>query len=129
MRNGPLLVLPLMLLVGSPAAAQPAPTVLVQLSNFKFTPNRIVLDHGRSYVLRLVNVAGGGHDLTAPAFFAAARIAPADRALIQEGEVEVPAGQVREIHLTAPDSAAAYKIKCSHSFHKMFGMSGAIIVR
>jgi uncharacterized cupredoxin-like copper-binding protein len=52
-----------------------------------------------------------------------------DRGLTAEGEVEVPPGQVREIHLTAPAAAGSYKLKCSHSFHKMFGMSGSIVVR
>lgn len=112
----------------SPASAQAPTTVQVQLANFSFTPSTIVLDHGRPYVLRLVNVASGGHDFTAEAFFTAAAVAPADRGLIQEGAVEVPSGQVREIHLTAP-AAGSYKLKCSHSFHKMFGMSGKIVVR
>jgi len=112
----------------SPAPAQAPATVQVQLANFKFTPNTIMLDHGRSYVLRLVNVASGGHDFSATEFFAAAAVAPADRSLVQEGVVEVPAGQVREIHLTAP-AAGSYKLKCTHSFHKMFGMSGRILVR
>jgi uncharacterized cupredoxin-like copper-binding protein len=128
MRATPLFALPLMLLAGSAAMGQTAPVVAVQLSNFKFTPNTIVLDHGRPYVLRLANIASGGHDFTASEFFAAATVAPADRRFVQEGEIEVPSGQVREIHLTAP-AAGTYKIKCSHSFHKMFGMSGRIIVR
>ena len=33
-------------------------------------------------------------------------------ALGSEGEVEVPPGQVREIHLTAP-AAGSYKLKCT----------------
>ena len=66
----------------------------------------------------LHNVADGGHDFTAPAFFAAAAVAPEDRRWVTEGEVEVPPGQVREIRLTAP-AAGSYKLKCTHSFHKM----------
>jgi uncharacterized cupredoxin-like copper-binding protein len=128
MHVAPLFAVPLVLIAGSSAMGQSAPVVAVQLSNFKFTPNTIVLDHGRPYVLRLVNVASGGHDFTASQFFAVATVAPADRRFIQEGEVEVPPGQVREIHLTAP-ATGTYKLKCSHSFHKMFGMSGEIIVR
>jgi uncharacterized cupredoxin-like copper-binding protein len=108
--------------------AQPPATVQVQLASFSFTPNTIVLNHGQPYVLRLANVSDGGHDFMAEAFFAAAAVTPADRSLIQEGAIEVPAGQVREVHLTAP-AAGSYKLKCSHSFHKMFGMSGKIVVR
>ncbi|MFL6737886.1 MAG: cupredoxin domain-containing protein [Sphingomicrobium sp.] len=128
MRYAFLLAVPISILGAQPMAAQ-APTVVnVQLANFKFTPKSIVLDHGHAYVLRLQNVASGGHDFTASDFFAAANVAAGDRRLISEGEVEVPAGQVREIHLTAP-GAGKYSLKCSHSFHKMFGMSGSIIVR
>ena len=58
----------------------------------------------------------------------AAKVAAEDRQLVAEGEVEVPPGQVREIHLTAP-AAGSYNLKCSHSFHKLFGMSGKIVVR
>lgn len=112
----------------SAATAQSPAVVEVRLVNFKFTPRTIVLDHGRPYVLRLVNVASGGHDFTAPAFFAASSIAARDRGWTRGGEVEVPPGQVREIHLTAP-RAGSYKLKCSHSFHKMLGMSGQILVR
>ncbi|MFL6855179.1 MAG: cupredoxin domain-containing protein [Sphingomicrobium sp.] len=128
MRYAFLLMLPLATLAASSVPAEAPAVVSVQLSNFKFTPTAIVLDHGRHYVLRLVNVASGSHDFTAPSFFAAANVAPADRRLVAEGEVEVPAGQTREISLTAP-AAGRYKLKCSHSFHKMFGMSGTIVVR
>ena len=113
---------------GGPAAAQQPTIFNVQLSNFKFTPHEIVMDHGRSYVLRLQNVADGGHDFTAADFFAAATVAPEDRRHINDGEVEVPPGQVREIHLTAP-AAGKYSLKCTHSLHKLMGMSGKIIVR
>ena len=128
MRYAFLIALPLIMLGAQPATPQ-APTVVnVQLANFKFTPRTIVLDHGRPYVLRLANVAKGGHDFSAPAFFAAARVAPEDRRMVAEGEVEVPPGQVREIRLTAP-AAGSYKLKCTHQFHKFFGMSGKIVVR
>lgn len=122
------LALPLALLAASPAPAQAPAAVNVQLSNFKFAPNAIVLNHGQPYVLRLANVASGGHDFSAPAFFAASSIAAPDRASIKDGTIEVPAGQVREIHLTAP-AAGTYNLKCTHAFHKMFGMSGSIVVR
>lgn len=128
MRIVPLVALSLLVLASSPAPAESPTTVEVQLANFKFTPNSIVLEHGRPYVLRLVNISSGSHDFTANEFFAAAAVAPTDRRWIQEGEIEVPSGQVREIRLTAP-AAGTYKLKCTHSFHKLFGMSGRIIVR
>lgn len=128
MRYALLLAIPLATLGPDQASPQASAVVEVQLSNFKFTPGTILLDHGRAYVLRLHNRAGGGHDFTARDFFAAATIAAGDRRWVNNGEVEVPPGQVREIRLTAP-AAGRYKLKCTHTFHKTLGMSGAIIVR
>lgn len=129
MRYAFLLAVPLAVLGAQPAAPQAAAVVNVQLSSFKFAPKTIVMDHGKSYVLRLTNASKDGHDFTAPGFFAASRVAPADRAMVMEGEVEVHPGMTHEIHLTAPAAPGRYKLKCSHSFHKMFGMSGTIVVR
>ena len=129
MSHAALSAIPLAILAAQPAATQAPAVISVQLANFSFTPKTIVLDHGHDYVLHLANVADGGHDFTAPEFFAASAIAADDRRLIEDGEVEVPPGQVREIHLTAPGAAGKYHLKCSHSFHKMFGMSGSIVVR
>jgi uncharacterized cupredoxin-like copper-binding protein len=129
MRIAALLALPLVLIGAQPATSQTPTVIGVQLTSFSFTPKTILLDHGHDYVLRLANVADGGHDFTAHEFFAASAVADADRHFIIDGVVEVPSGQVREIHLTAPDAAGSYHLKCSHSFHKMFGMSGSIVVR
>ena len=128
MRYALFLAVPLVALAAQPATPQTPAAINVQLSNFKFTPKTIVLDHGRRYIFRLHNASDGGHDFTAPKFFAAANIAAEDRQLVAQGEVEVPPGQLREIRLTAP-AAGRYKLKCTHRFHKMLGMSGAIIVR
>ena len=129
MRYAFLIGMPIAVLAAQPAASQAPAVINVQLANFSFTPKTIVLDHGHDYVLRLQNASDGGHDFTASEFFAASNVAAADRSLVAEGEVEVPAGQVREVHLTAPAAAGKYHLKCSHSFHKMFGMSGTILVR
>jgi uncharacterized cupredoxin-like copper-binding protein len=124
-----LFAFPMLVLAVSTATAQAPAVVQVQLASFSFTPKSILLDHGQPYVLRLSNVSGSGHDFTAQEFFTAANVEPGDRKWIQEGVVEVPSGQVREIHLTAPAAAATYKLKCSHSLHKVFGMSGTIVIR
>lgn len=128
MRFAFLLAIPIVLL-GAQATSQAPAIVNVQLSNFKFTPKTIVLDHGGSYVMRFTNVSKDGHDFTAPAFFAASRIAPQDRRMVVEGEVEVHPGMTHEVRLTAPATPGRYKVKCTHTFHKFLGMSGKIIVR
>lgn len=122
------LALSLACLAASPIPAQAPATVNVQLASFKFTPKDIVLKHGQAYVLHLTNVSGGGHDFVAEAFFNAADVAPGDRRLIAEGGVEVPSGRSVDIHLTAPPTPGNFKLKCSHAFHKAFGMSGTIRV-
>ena len=115
-------------LVGAPStSAASSQPVTVTLSNFDFTPSTIALVHGRAYALTLTNTAGGGHNFAAPAFFAAAKIDPADRARVVNGTVEVAGGQSVTIHLTAP-AAGRYKVRCTHTFHTMFGMKGAIVV-
>ena len=49
--------------------------------------------------------------------------------MLVEGEVEVRPGMTHDIQLTAPAAPGRYKVKCTHTFHKLLGMSGAIIVR
>lgn len=129
MRYTFLLAIPLALLGAQPATPQAPAMIEVRLANYKFTPSTIILDQGKSYVLRLRNMAGGGHDFTSPTFFAAATVEPADRVWIADGQVEVPPRLIRDIRLTAPAAPGRYKVRCTHAFHKMFGMSGWIIVR
>ena len=128
MRYAFLIACPLAMLGAQAATPQADAVVNVQLSSFKFTPRTIVLDRSRPYSLRFHNASKDGHNFVAPAFFAAAQVAPGDRWRVAHGEVEVPPGQLREIRLTAPP-AGRYKVKCTHRFHKMLGMTGTIIVR
>ena len=129
MRYAFLLAVPLVAIGAQPAAPQAPAVVNVQLSSFKFTPRTIVLDRARPYVLRLRNVSKDGHNFVAPSFFAASRIAPEDRRMVTEGEIEVHPSMVHEVRLTAPAAPGRYKLKCTHRFHKLLGMSGTIIVR
>jgi uncharacterized cupredoxin-like copper-binding protein len=104
-----------------------APQVPVVLSNFKFAPKTIRLKAGQPVVLHLVNDAGGGHDFTARQFFATAKIRPQDAAYVVDGSVELHhGGETRDIALVP--AAGRYKLKCTHTFHKLLGMSGTIIV-
>lgn len=129
MRYALLMAVPLVAF-GATAATSQAPTVVnVQLSSFKYTPRTIVLDRGKSYVMRFTNASKDGHDFSAPAFFAASKIAAGDRRMESEGEVEVHPGMTHEVRLTAPATPGRYKVKCTHRFHKLLGMSGTLIVR
>ena len=110
----------------SSQAPQPA-TVSVTLSNFSFNPAELQMRAGVPTVLHLVNTAGGGHNFTAPEFFAAAKVAPASKALVREGKVEVPKHSAIDVTLTP--AAGQYPLKCTHTLHSAFGMKGTITVR
>ena len=111
-----------------PAAAQfqNAAEQRVELANFDFTPRELRLHAGQAYALVLTNVGSGGHDFAAPEFFAAARVQPADAALVHDGEVDVPGRSTRIVHLIP--AAGSYKLTCTHTLHAVFGMKGRIVV-
>jgi uncharacterized cupredoxin-like copper-binding protein len=105
-------------------AAQEAPTVVeVRLGNFDFSPSAITLAAGRPVVLHLVNAGGGGHNFSAPQFFAAAANVSGP---VRRGAVEVPGHQSVDIRLTP--ARGSYRLKCTHTLHSAFGMNGEINV-
>ena len=103
-----------------------AQRVEVRLSSFNFAPSTLHLRAGRPVVLHLVNTGSGGHDFTAPKFFAAAQVRPQDRAAVGKGSVELSGHRSADIALVP--RAGRYPLKCSHTLHKTFGMSGQILV-
>ena len=114
-----------------PAAAQPPPdwsraaSVDVTLKSFSFTPEILSLRAGEP--LRLtIRDEKGGHNFAAPAFFAAAWIAPEDRAKLSNGKVELEGGETVTIRLVP--AAGRYKLTCTHFMHTTFGMKGTIVV-
>lgn len=115
----------LALLAPLPAFAQDAApqTVAVQLSNFSFTPRAIALHAGQPVILHLVNSGGGGHNFSAPQFFAAATGVSGP---VSEGTVNVPGHQSVDIRLIP--SRGSYRLRCTHTMHTALGMSGTITV-
>jgi uncharacterized cupredoxin-like copper-binding protein len=105
-------------------AAQPsARTVEISLSNFDFTPSTIRLRAGEPIVLHLVNTAHGGHNFAAPEFFAAASGVSGP---VTSGKVELHGNQTVDIRLTP--ARGHYHLRCTHTMHTAFGMSGEIEV-
>ena len=105
-------------------AAQPsARTVEISLSNFDFTPSTIRLRAGQPVVLHLVNTAHGGHNFAAPEFFAAASGVSGP---VTNGKVEVHGNQSVDVHVTP--ARGHYHLRCTHTMHTAFGMSGEIEV-
>ena len=99
-------------------------TITVQLSNFDFTPEHLRLKAGVPVRLRLANVSGGGHDFSAPAFFAASSFPPGV-AVPQGGTVPVGSHQTVEI-MVVPRMPGTYHLECTHFLHSLFGMHGTI---
>jgi plastocyanin len=116
----------LFLALSASASAQTA-VVPVELSNFKFTPNIIQLRAGEPVTLHLQNASGGGHNFSAPEFFAAARLDARSAALVRNGTVEIPGSDA--VNITLVPAAGSYRVKCSHTLHSAFGMKGTIAVR
>lgn len=100
--------------------------VEVILADFSYSPQTIGLRPNEQVVLRLTNRGSGGHNFSAPEFFAKARLDPASAALVSKGKVEV--GKGASVDLTLTPAAGRYKLKCTHFLHSGFGMKGEIIV-
>ena len=112
----------LMLALNAPAAAQPAAQT-IQLYSFGYTPRAIRLAAGRPVTLTFVNSSGGGHNFSAPTFFANVRVVSGSA---PNGVVELGARQSRSITLIP--RAGSYKVRCTHTLHRQMGMRGQIIV-
>lgn len=102
-------------------------TVEVHLANFDFVPSTLHLQAGKAYRIDLVDDVPGGHNFTAPEFFAAARVAPEDAAELADGQVEVSDRATRSIRLIP--TAGHFPITCTHLGHAALGMKGEVIVQ
>ena len=121
-----LFLLPLILAVPGAATGQEArgaATVTVRLSSFDFAPKTVRLKGGEPIVLHLVNTGNGGHNFAAPQFFAAARGVSGP---VARGKVEVAGHQSADVRLIP--ARGTYKLRCTHTLHSTFGMTGRIVV-
>ena len=117
--------LALLLVMPSAVSASP-PVVSVEMSNFKFAPSHVQLPAGVPVVLHLSNVAGGGHNFSAPEFFATAKLDAQSAALVHDGKVEVPSHG--SVDLALVPAEGQFRLKCTHMLHPSFGMKGTITV-
>ena len=100
--------------------------VSVVLADFSFSHDHITLRAGVPIRMRLLNQSTGGHDFSAPAFFAASDFPPGSTAPAG-GKVEVDSHQTVEIALT-PRVPGSYPVECTHFLHSLFGMTATIEV-
>ena len=121
----------LLAIAAGPVCSQPgqpsnAPTITVHLSNFAFNPDQLLLRVGVPVRLHLVNDSSGGHNFSAPDFFAASTF-PSGSAP-PGGKVDVTAGGSADV-VVVPRAVGTYKFECTHFLHALFGMTGRIIVQ
>lgn len=109
-----------------------ATVLVVELHEFGFAPERLILEAERPYRLQVRNAGELEHTLTAPGFFtqAALRDDPASERVLQHGGVlEVPSGETADLYLVAPQKGT-FETECSEPLHALgFGMRGAIVVQ
>jgi plastocyanin len=103
-----------------------ASRVTVTLSSFQFDPATIHLHAGQPVVLHLVNGGSGGHNFSAPEFFAASQLRAQDQNLIRKGTVELAGHETKDVGVVP--RAGSYKLHCTHTMHSAFGMKGEIVV-
>jgi plastocyanin len=127
MRILPLTLAALALSVPVTAAEAPA-KVTVTLANFSFTPADLHLHAGQPVTIHFTNGGSGGHDFTAPEFFAAATMDAANRARIEGAKGRVSLGKGESSDVTLTPSAGTYKAHCSHFMHSSLGMTGKVVV-
>jgi uncharacterized cupredoxin-like copper-binding protein len=101
-------------------------TITVVLSNFSFDPDHIRLRVGQPVRLHLVNESNGSHNFSSPTFFAVSTF-PSGLSAPPNGAVEVAALQTVDIALV-PRQPGTYQLRCTHTLHDLFGMTGAIEV-
>ena len=116
--------LALLLAAATPATASPYAIQRVDLANFRFMPRQVELVANRPVTLVLLERVHGGHDFTAPEFFASARIIAG---AAPGGKIAMPGRATRSVTLVP--RAGTYRLHCSHFLHSSFGMTGTIVVR
>ncbi|HYJ83671.1 MAG TPA: hypothetical protein VEW26_12630 [Allosphingosinicella sp.] len=122
-------LLPLALLLASPAAAQDwrmAPEYDVLLTAYDIQPGEIRLKAGEPVRLRFVNTTNQGLSFSAGGFFRSAQLRRRDAGLVKGGTLEVPPLSTRTVVLVP--KPGRYRATGANFLHRLLGMSGRIIV-
>lgn len=106
--------------------------LVIELSEFAFTPKEFTLAAGQPYVLKVANVGDVKHEFTAGDFFGSVAFRKAEDASAEfkapaPREVEVFADKTTELYLI-PTRAGTYKLVCEIEGHFEAGMFGTITV-
>lgn len=110
-----------------------AKELVIESSEFKFTPDALTFQTGQPYALTLVNGGALPHTFAAKGFF---RAIAAKSLLYSDGEAGFP--QLESVSLAANESKTLffvpltpgrYELTCTEPLHATFGMVGQIEVR
>jgi uncharacterized cupredoxin-like copper-binding protein len=116
----------ILLLVLFGAAAPEPVTVNVVMIDYRFQPDHLTFQHGVPYRLHLENHGRETHELTAPVFFAAAKVDNPDVLNREHSEIVMQPGDVKDLFLT-PGPPGTYDLRCAD--HDWDGMTGGITVQ
>ena len=108
------------------AAPQAQPVVLtITMIDYKFVPDHLIFQHDVHYRLHLENHGKETHELTAPTFFASAKIDNPEVLNRERSEIVMQPGDVKDLLLT-PGKPGTYDLRCAD--HDWNGMVGGITV-
>jgi uncharacterized cupredoxin-like copper-binding protein len=120
----------LLIVIGLAAgAAAPAPepiTMNVVMIDYKFVPDHLIFQHGVPYRLHLENHGKETHEMTAPTFFATAKIDNSGVLNHERTEIVMQPGDTKDVFLT-PGKPGTYDLRCAD--HDWNGMVGGITVQ
>lgn len=109
-----------------------AQTVVVELSEFGYSPKTLALHEGQPYALELTNTGLIAHRFVAHTFFRSIAV----RGIVYaEGEAGYPAleavflrPQESKTLYFVPVTPGDYQLSCDQPLHTMFGMVGRILI-
>lgn len=111
-------------------ASQPE-AVSITLSDFSFTPDKIIFQQGKTYRLHLSNASSSSHSFASISFFKAVAIQPQTAGETQTSKIadviELAPGEQKNLVFVA-NSPGVYSVECTHFLHSMFGMTGQITI-
>lgn len=99
--------------------------VTVEAKEYAFVPAVLRFRAGQLYDLRLQNVGKETHELTAPLFYAAAKIETPAVLSNENKEILVQPGETKDLIFRAP-GPGTYDMRCAD--HDWAGMVGKIVV-
>jgi uncharacterized cupredoxin-like copper-binding protein len=114
------------ILCGAAGAATAAVEMNVVMIDYKFEPDHLTFQRGTHYRLHLENHGKETHELTAPTFFATAKIDNPAVLNRERTEIVLQPGESKDLFLT-PGKPGTYDLRCAD--HDWNGMTGGITVQ